>query len=225
MTVQELDTAFSRLSIATVEQLCTFDDSNVAWLSLMRRHGSRELAIAALREMLESCQTREQRLERLACFYCWMAPLPIMRPWTLMTIGDVVNEELFNETALLTRIADAIRDLGRETTFVTTQNDALVYGCLVVQDTGPPQVHVSHHRSNVETPTAHVISMCCWRSLPFMAVHATDAKVFPQLDYALSTVLGCDIDQLLRGDYDNLVDAYNAVLDYTDRGVHLRQQR
>ncbi|KAL1426734.1 hypothetical protein MTO96_018049 [Rhipicephalus appendiculatus] len=206
MTVQDIDEAFSLLSTATEEQLCTFDEMNVPWLPRVKGRGSAELAVRALRETVESCQVREERLELLGYFYCWMTPLQVLRPWTLMTLGDVAKQEAFSETALLNRIANAMKELGCETTFVMTGTDTLVYGCLLVQDSEPGE-------------PAHVLCLCCWRSLSFMAVYATDAKIFPKLDDALTAVLGCDTEPLLRGVHEYLAGAYNAVLEYNGIGV------
>ncbi|KAH7939502.1 hypothetical protein HPB52_013342 [Rhipicephalus sanguineus] len=204
MTSVDIDLAFSFLSLATVEQLRNIEEMNIPWLPPMRGQGGREHPVRALRRTVESCPVLEQRLERLACFYCWMAPLQVLQPWTLMTLGDVFQEESFSEAALLIRIANAIRDLGRETTFVTAESETLVYGCVLVQDTEP-------------RAPAHVICMCCWRSLPFMALYAPDTKVLPLLDVALTAVLGCDTEPLLCGLHEFLCEAYNEVHNYANR--------
>lgn len=201
--------AFDFLSIATAEQLRDFDEKNIPWLPPMRGQRSTEQAVRALRRTVESCTVLEQRLERLAYFYCWMMPLQVLRPWTLMTVGDVFKEESFSEATLLTRIANAIRDLGRETTFVTAESETLVYGCILVQDIEP-------------RAPAHVICMCCWRSLPFMAVYAPDRKVLPLLDVALTAVLGCDTEPLLCGLHEFLCEAYSIVCNYVDRQIEQR---
>ncbi|KAH7944742.1 hypothetical protein HPB51_028543 [Rhipicephalus microplus] len=128
MTAQEIDAAFRLLSRATEKQLCSFGDMSAWWLPPMKEHGSKELALEALRETVESCETHQQKRERLGYFYCWMAPLRILQTWTLITLGDMVKQETFNETAFLTDIAKAVKKLGHQTTFVTMYNDSLVYG-------------------------------------------------------------------------------------------------
>uniref|UniRef100_A0A6M2DAH8 Uncharacterized protein n=1 Tax=Rhipicephalus microplus TaxID=6941 RepID=A0A6M2DAH8_RHIMP len=218
MTAQEIDAAFRLLSRATEKELCSFGDRNARWLPPMKEHGSKELALEALRETVESCETRQQKLERLGYFYCWMAPLKILQSWTLITLGDMVKQETFNETAFLTDIAKAVRNLGHETTFVTMY-DSLVYGCLLVHNDEPPPANKSQSSASAETPPADVICMCCWPSLPFMAVYATDVKAYPLLDNAVTKVLGYDCEPLLRGDYEYLIDAGLAVIDYASKGV------
>uniref|UniRef100_A0A6M2DAA6 Uncharacterized protein n=1 Tax=Rhipicephalus microplus TaxID=6941 RepID=A0A6M2DAA6_RHIMP len=219
MTTQEIDAAFTLLSKATETQLCSFGDMNASWLPPIKEHGSKELALEALRKTVESCETRQQKLERLGYFYCWMAPLRILETWTLITLGDFVKQEAFNETAFLTDIAKTVRDLGHETTFVTMYNDSLVYGCLLVQNDEPQPANKSQSSASGETPPADVICMCCWPSLPFMAVYATDSKAYPLLDNALTKVLGYDCEHLLRGDYEYLIDARLAVIDNACKGV------
>ncbi|KAL3248539.1 hypothetical protein MRX96_056433 [Rhipicephalus microplus] len=219
MTAQEIDVAFRLLSRATEKQLCSFGDMNAWWLPPKKEHGSKELALEALRETVESCETRQQKLERLGYFYCWMAPLRILQTWTLITLGDMVKQEAFNATAFLTDIAKAVRNLGHETTFVTMYNDSLVYGCLLVENNEPPPANKSQSSASAETPPADVICMCCWPSLPFMAVYATDSKAYPLLDNALTKVLGYDCEPLLRGDYEYLIDARLAVIDNTSKEV------
>ncbi|KAH7934660.1 hypothetical protein HPB51_028973 [Rhipicephalus microplus] len=217
MTAQEIDVAFRLLSGATEKQLCSFGDMNAWWLPPKKEHGSKKLALEALRETVESCESRQQKLERLGYFYCWMAPLRILQTWTLITLGDMVKQEAFNATAFLTDIAKAVRNLGHETTFVTMHNDSLVYGCLLVENNEPPPANKSQSSASAETPPADVICMCCWPSLPFMAVYATDSKAYPLLDNALTKVLGYDCEPLLRGDYEYLIDARLAVIDNTSK--------
>ncbi|KAL3250388.1 hypothetical protein MRX96_055530 [Rhipicephalus microplus] len=200
MTAQEIDAAFRLLSRATEKQLCSFGDMSAWWLPPMKEHGSKELALEALRETVESYETRQQKRERLGYFYCWMAPLRILQTWTLITLGDMVKQETFNETAFLTDIAKAVKKLGHQTTFVTMYNDSLVYGCLLVHNDEPLPANKSQRRASAETPPADVICMCCWRLRPFMAVYATDAKAYPLLDNALTKVLGYDCEPLFRGD-------------------------
>uniref|UniRef100_A0A6M2D813 Uncharacterized protein n=1 Tax=Rhipicephalus microplus TaxID=6941 RepID=A0A6M2D813_RHIMP len=221
MTAQEIDEAFRLLSRATEKELCSFGDMNAWWLPPMEEHGSKELALEALRETVESCETRQQKLERLGYLYCWMAPLRILQTWTLITLGDMVKKETFNETAFLIDIAKAVavRNLGHKTTFVTMYEDSWVYGCLLVLNDKPTPMNNSPSSASAETPPADVICMCCWRSLPFMAVYATDAKAYPMLDDALTEVLSYDCEPLLRGDYEYLNDASHAVIDYTSNGV------
>ncbi|KAL3194885.1 hypothetical protein MRX96_045853 [Rhipicephalus microplus] len=219
MTSQEIDAAFRLLSSVTEQQLCSFGDRNARWLPPMEEHGSKELALEALRETVESCETRQQKLERLGYFYWWMAPLKILQSWTLITLGDMVKQETFNETAFLTDIAKAVRNLGHETSFVTMYNDSLVYGCLLVHNDESPPANKSQSSASAETPPADVICMCCWPFLPFMAVYATDVKAYPLLDNALTKVLGYDCEPLLRGDYEYLIDARLAVIDYARKGV------
>ncbi|KAL3245310.1 hypothetical protein MRX96_047010 [Rhipicephalus microplus] len=219
MTAQEIDAAFRLLSEATEKELCSFGDMNAWWLPPMKEHGSKELALEALRKTVESCETRQQKLERLGDFYCWMAPFRILQTWTLIALGDIVKQEAFNETAFLTDIAKTVRNLGHETTFVTMYNDSSVYGCLLVQNDEPPSANKSQSSASAETPPADVICMCCWPSLRFMAVYATDAKSYPLLDSAITKVLGYDCEPLLRGDYEYLIDARLAVIDYTSKGV------
>lgn len=185
------------ISLLQENQLQMLDEAKFPWLPRVRDKRSPWI-IKVVRGALEACRIPDERLKRIAWFYCWLVPLHVLRPWTLfhLSVAAVVS----NEFTILDRLASALKILGRETTFVATDGGTAIRGCILVADAVP--VSVKHD----------VVCVCLWRQLPFMAVYAPAVTVHSQLSVALAAVLDCNPEHIVRGLYGDLSAAYAAAL-------------
>ncbi|KAL1480003.1 hypothetical protein MTO96_051401 [Rhipicephalus appendiculatus] len=115
MTAQDMDALFRLVSMATDSQLHSLDNLMFRWLPYMKGRRSNTMAVRALRKAVEKCPVRQTRLERLAFFYCWLSPLQLLRPWTLMRFSTRVANGICSQMELLQRIDNAMKILGRKT--------------------------------------------------------------------------------------------------------------
>ncbi|KAL1443983.1 hypothetical protein MTO96_045732 [Rhipicephalus appendiculatus] len=200
MTAQDLDACFRFVSQATEPMLCTLDMLDYPWLPGVKKQGSKTLAVAALREAVQTCSSRKIRLKRLAFLYCWLSPLNLLPVWTLLRFTvSIAKAGGYKEIELVQHMASALRVLGHRTTFMVTDALTTVQGCILVEDPEPGA-------------PAHVICVCFWRRLPYMAVYAPNEKVHSDLSVLLAAVLDCDPMRQVRGIYDDLNSAETKAL-------------
>ncbi|KAL1480001.1 hypothetical protein MTO96_051399 [Rhipicephalus appendiculatus] len=105
----------------------------------------------------------------------------------------------YKEIELVQHMASALRVLGHRTTFMVTDALTTVQGCILVEDPEPGA-------------PVHVICVCFWRRLPYMAVYAPNEKIHSDLSILLAAVLDCDPMRQVRGIYDDLNSAETKAL-------------
>ncbi|KAH7950558.1 hypothetical protein HPB51_028411 [Rhipicephalus microplus] len=194
MTTQDVDALFRLVSMVTDSQQYSLDTLRIRWLPWMNGRRSSKAAVRALRKAVEKCPFHQTRLERLAFLYCWLSPLPPLRPWTLMRFSTWAANGMHGLMTLLKSIDKAMKILGRKTTFMVTEAVTCVLGCIMAEDTDP------------EAPV-HVICVCLWSFLPYFAVYAPHENVHSELSIALAALLDCDPTLLVCGIYESLGSA------------------
>ncbi|KAH7938725.1 hypothetical protein HPB51_028758 [Rhipicephalus microplus] len=205
MTAQDMDVLFRLVSMATDSQLYTLDNVRFRWLPYMNGRRSNTMAVRALRKAVEKCPVRQTRLERLAFFYCWLSPLQLLRPWTLMRFSAWAANANYSQMELLKHVDNAMKILGHRTTFMGTDAVTSVHGCIMVEDT----------ESNAP---AHVVCVSQWHRMPYLAVYAPSEKIHSEISVVLAAVMDCDPALLVCGVYEDLGSAHTAaLLDATNR--------
>ncbi|KAL3218845.1 hypothetical protein MRX96_031374 [Rhipicephalus microplus] len=158
------------------------------------------LVVAALRRAVEKGSSRQVRLERVAFFYCWLSSLNLLPVWTLFRFTvSVAKAGGYKAAHLVEHMASALKVLGHRTTFTVTEDKTAVYGCILVDDPEP-------------RAPAHVICVCLWCKLPYMAVYAPNEKIHSDLGVLLAAVLDCDPRRQVCGIYDDLDSARTKAL-------------
>ncbi|KAH7939506.1 hypothetical protein HPB52_013346 [Rhipicephalus sanguineus] len=199
MTAQDMDALFQLVSMATDSQLHSLDNVNFRWLPYMKGRRSTTMAVRALRKAVEKCPVRQTRLERLVFFYCWLTPLQLLRPWTLMRFSVSAAAGASSHMQLLEGIETAMKILGLKTTSTGTHTVTSVHGCVMVEDTEP-------------RAPAHVVCLYLWRFLPYLAVYAPTEKIHSELSVVLAALMDCDPAHLVCGIYEDLDSALTAAL-------------